>query len=354
MRFSGTYFHQFRNIGPQRRSWPPGFNLIVGPNGAGKTNFVEGLNLISGWGPLERGEKISALVRWTQCGREERASLWARVEGESALETDIFASISVRCSLKWDDHAIGAAQMRARLPVLSFLSGHLSLLKGGASYRRQLLDRVGALISPSYALRLHDYRKLLRQKAALLRKGLDARIADRALVPMGGWLWAAREEIARLIGENLASFSELQTSPITLRFVRGGGGSAENPSEDFKRSLTERRDRERAARIPLVGPQRDDLELRAGGREAATALSRGQSRRAAAALMLSAALTVERSLGKKPVLIFDEATAELDEDGRNAIVTALLGTGCQIFATTTEAFGFEHVEIFRMREGRID
>lgn len=352
MRFSGTYFHHFRNIGPQRRTWSPGFNLIVGPNGAGKTNFVEGLNLISGWGPLERGEKIAALVRWTQCGREERASLWARVEGES--EADIFASVSVRCSLKWDDRAIGAAQMRAKLPVLSFLSGHLSLLKGGASYRRQLLDRVGALISPSYALRLHDYRKLLRQKAALLRKCVDARIADRALTPLGVWLWTAREEIARLIGENLTVFSELQTSPLSIRFIRGGGSNAGNPSEDFKCSIAEKRERERAARIPLVGPQRDDLELLAGGREAAASLSRGQSRRAAAALLLASALTVERSLGKKPVLIFDEATAELDEDGRNAIASALLGTGCQIFATTTEAFAFEHVEIFRMKDGRIE
>ncbi len=358
MLFRSTYFHHFRNIGPQRCTWSPGFNLIVGPNGAGKTNYIEGLNLISGWGPLERGEKISTLVKWLPDGREERASLWAKVFGEFGEpgesgegETEIFASITARCTLKWDGRSIGATQMRSRLPVLSFLSGHLSLLKGGASYRRQLLDRVGALISPSYALRLHDYRKALRQKAILLRRCCDPRIADRVMLPLGSWLWAAREQIARLIRENLNEFSGLQTSPLDLRFVRGGGGSAENPSEDFKISMASKRERERAARVPLVGPQRDDVELFCDGREAAVALSQGQSRRSAASLLLASALVVERSLGRKPILIFDEVTAELDEDGREAIFAALLKTGCQIFATTTEGFSREGIDVYRMKDG---
>lgn len=361
MLFKSTYFHHFRNIGPQRRAWPPGFNLIAGPNGAGKTNFIEGLNLISGWGPLERGERISALVRWTPGGREERASLWAKVFGEFGEfgeydrpgndGAEVFASLSARCTLKWENRAIGATQMRTRLPVLSFLSGHLSLLKGGASYRRQLLDRVGALVSPSYALKLHDYRRTLRQKAAMLRRCCDPRIADRALLPLGAWLWAAREEISRMIGESLGAFSALQTTPLHLRFVRGGGGMAQNPFEDFKRSMAGRRERERAARIPLVGPQRDDIELLCGGRPAAEALSRGQSRRAAAALLLSAALVVERNLGRKPVLIFDELTAELDGEGREAIFEALLRTGCQIFAATTEGITHDGTELHRMRDG---
>ena len=358
MLFRSTYFHHFRNIGPQRRTWSPGFNLIVGPNGAGKTNFIEGLNLISGWGPLERGEKISTLVKWTPDGREERASLWAKVSGgdeeggNEAGEVEIFASISIRCTLKWEDRAIGATQMRNRLPVLSFLSGHLSLLKGGASYRRQLLDRVGALISPSYALRLHDYRKALRQKAIMLRRCCDPKIADKVLLPLGAWLWAAREEISRMVAGNLNEFSDLQTTPLDLRFVRGGGGICESPSEDFKLSMVSKRDRERAARVPLVGPQRDDVELLCEGREAAIALSQGQSRRAAAALLLASALVVERNLGRKPILIFDEVTAELDEEGREAIFAALLKTGCQIFAATTEGFGHTGVEVYRMREGR--
>lgn len=350
MYFSSTYFHHFRNLQPQRRIWEGGCNLITGPNGSGKTNFLEGLNLISGWGPLERGDKISTLIKWKTDGREDKASLWAKAGGEEDVE--IFASISARCSLRCNEKAVGATGMRGRLPVLSFLSGHMSLLKGGASHRRQLLDRIGALISPSYALRLHDYRKALRQKSALLRKYGDAKIADKVLAPLGAWLWTAREEIAKLLVSALRDFSELLSSPMDLVFVRGGGGTASGQLEDFRNALHLKRDRERASRIPLVGPHRDELKLMCGEREAAAFLSRGQGRRAASALILASASVVEKSIGRKPVLIFDEVTSELDESGREAIFETLRGTGCQVFAATTDPFDYEGINVYRMREGR--
>lgn len=337
MRFAGTYFYHFRNLVPQRREWDRGFNLIVGPNGSGKTNFIEALNLISGWGPLERGTKLASLVRWGR-GCEPaalRASLWARLAGGGDTH-EIFASIQTRCTLKWDERAIGAVAMRRVLPVMSFLPGDMALLKGGASYRRGLLDRVGALVLPAYAERLYEYRRALRQKSALLRRQRDPRLVDRLLAPLGAWLWGARERIAERIAECLGEYSDLQTNPLCLRFIRGGGGTASEPPEDMKLALNMARDRERAAKMPLVGPQRDDIEFTCASRPAASALSQGQSRRAAAALLLASASAVERVLGIKPVLLFDELVSELDASGRGAIISALTGTGNQIFATTTE------------------
>ena len=55
MHIKRTLFRGFRNIEPQGINWSPGLNLIVGSNGSGKTNLIEGLNLIAGWGPLEKG-----------------------------------------------------------------------------------------------------------------------------------------------------------------------------------------------------------------------------------------------------------------------------------------------------------
>jgi DNA replication and repair protein RecF len=351
MYFSDTYFHNFRNLHQGRVTWPGGFNLITGPNGAGKTNFIEGLNLVSGWGPLEHGAKISSMVNWNSQDNGTRASIWARVSGEE--EADIFASISSRCSLKCMDKTIGAAAMRARVPALTFLSEGMSIVRGGASARRALLDKVGAVISPSYALRLHDYRKALRQKAALLKRCCDPKVADRVLTPLGSWLWTAREEISRMIASAITDFSSLLPAPIEISFSRGGGGELPGQSDDFKRSLELKRDRERASRVPLVGPQRDDVKLLCEGREAAVFLSRGQSRRTAAALILAAALVVERGVGRKPVLLFDEVTSELDESGRHALFDALLETGCQVFAATADQFGYEGVSVHRMKDGRL-
>ena len=349
MYFKSSYFNNFRNLIPERLIWSPGFNLITGHNGAGKTNILEGLNLISGWGPLEKGTKMSALVTWNH----DKASLWAGISGEESAE--LFLSVGLRSSLKFDEKNVSASLMRSRIPVLSFLSDHLLLLKGSASHRRVLLDRIGSLISPSYAQRLHDYKKALRQKSVLLRRRAaekDVRIANRTLLPLGAWLWTAREELSRLLGDALAQFSDLLVTPMDVVFVRGGGGLDDNPSADFRKALSEKNVAERSSGIPLVGPQRDDIKLTCGARTAAVALSRGQSRRAASALILASAHIVERSLARKPVLIFDEIASELDEDGRDATFDALLSTGYQVFAASTDPIDFEGITTYRMREGK--
>lgn len=339
-------------MSPERRAWSPGFNLVTGLNGAGKTNFLEGLNLVSGWGPLERGTRMSSLIRWREGGREERANLWGGVAGEE--EAEIFASLASRCSLRFCDRSVGASFMRSKVPVLSFLSGHVSILKGGASHRRQLLDRVGALISPSYARRLYDYRHALRQKAALLKKGSDPGVVNRVLAPIGSWIWTAREEIAGLISSRLGEFGDLvpKGADLSLSFVRGGGGRGEFPTVDFRDSLDAARDRERASRMPLVGPQRDELQIRSGVREASVAMSRGQSSRTASAISLAAAVVVERSLGRKPVLIFDEIASELDPIGRETILDSLISTGYQVYATTTEAYELDGITVHRIEGGK--
>ncbi|MDR0616682.1 MAG: DNA replication and repair protein RecF [Synergistaceae bacterium] len=348
MYFSDTYFHNFRNLRQGRVSWSSGFNLISGPNGAGKTNFIEGLNLISGWGPIESATKISSVPAWGK-GSEPKASLWARVQGEESM--DLFASISVKCSLKCGEKAIGASAMRAKIPVLTFLSDGMSLIRGSASARRALLDRIGAIISPSYAMRLHDYRKALRQKTVLLRRGRETMAADRVLVQLGSWLWAAREEILKLLSSALESYAELTPCPMELLFTRGGGGTAEGPSEDFKGSLAVKKNRERDLRTPLVGPQRDDVRILCGGINAVLFLSRGQSRRAASALILAASAVVERRIGRKPILIFDELTSELDEEGRNSLVEALLKTDCQVFGASADSLDYKGVSVHRLKDG---
>ena len=323
--------------------------MIVGPNGAGKTNFLEGLNLLSGWGPLEKNAKMADIVRWNS-GTSQPASLWGRIRGETL--SDIFASIHTRCKLKRGEKAASASDMRLEVPVLSFMPAHMSILRGGASHRRRLLDTTGVFVSASYSKVLRDYGVILKQKSALLRKRADTRNADRILASLGSWLWTAREEILKMIEASAVNFSDLLPRPMDFFFSRGGGGMDEAPSDDFRKSLKNAYERERASGIPLVGPQRDDVRFTCDGMDASIVLSRGQIRRAVSVLILASALVVERLLMKKPILLFDEITSELDEEGRTREIESLLATGCQIYGTATDADTYDGVEIYRMKDGR--
>ena len=95
--------------------------------------------------------------------------------------------------------------------------------------------------------------------------------------------------------------------------------------EPFELALLEELGRRRSAELErgvcLVGPHRDDLELRLGDRPAKGFASHGESWSMALSLRL-AAYELLRADGSDPVLLLDDVFAELDTARRRALVSA--------------------------------
>jgi DNA replication and repair protein RecF len=85
--------------------------------------------------------------------------------------------------------------------------------------------------------------------------------------------------------------------------------------------LSRRRSAELERGVCLVGPHRDDLELRLGDQPAKGFASHGESWSVALALRL-AAYELLRTDGSDPVLLLDDVFAELDTARRRALVSA--------------------------------
>jgi DNA replication and repair protein RecF len=85
-------------------------------------------------------------------------------------------------------------------------------------------------------------------------------------------------------------------------------------------ALSARRDAELERGMCLVGPHRDDLELRLGDQPAKGFASHGESWSFAVALRL-AAYELLRTDGGEPVLLLDDVFAELDVARRRALAT---------------------------------
>ena len=330
MGFSRVRFNNFKNLEPREMRWSPGLNLLTGENGAGKTNILEGINIISGWGPLERGTKALSMPTWGSGSSD------VQLTGELESGGIIRVKISRRYMLRLDDKAVTAADLRWNIPVLTFLPDDMSIVEGSSVFRRRLLDMLLALILPSYAMRLAEYRRGVRQKAFFLKRGMPAMIADRALLPLASWIWRMREEGVKLLSSCLEGMSELTPARITLSLKRGGAGFDDDCEDDYTKAVIANRGREAAVRFPVVGPHRDDIMITAGDRPASESLSRGLRRRTAIALMLAAADGVKRKIGRDPVLLLDEVTAELDSSGRSLLFEALLSRGTQVFAATAD------------------
>jgi DNA replication and repair protein RecF len=96
-------------------------------------------------------------------------------------------------------------------------------------------------------------------------------------------------------------------------------------------ALARRREAEIERGVCLVGPHRDDLELRLGDQVAKGYASHGESWSMALALRL-AAYELLRAEGGDPVLLLDDVFAELDSARRRALA-GVAGSAEQVLVT---------------------
>ena len=157
------------------------------------------------------------------------------------------------------------------------------------------------------------------------------------------WVQARGEAFAgyfsEISGEGGARMGYRASMPLPDR-SDAEDGAPDRYRAAFHAALGEASERERRMGTTLVGPHRDELTLRmeGGGQERGLDLreygSGGQRRTAALALRLVEADTIRDARGSEPLVLLDDAFAELDE-GRSRRILDLLDrpTGGQVVLT---------------------
>jgi DNA replication and repair protein RecF len=316
------------------RSWEsaeldlqPGVTVLVGPNGVGKTNLVEAAGYLATLGshrvatdaPLIRRGAPRALVRGVVVhqGRELTVELEiapgranrARVNRAPAKPRDVLGI----------------------LRTVLFAPEDLALVRGDPGERRRFLDDLLVLRFPRYAAVRSDYERVLRQRSALLktaRGGGDLRtldVWDGHLARHGAALLAGRLELVAAIGPRaVEAFAEVAptSDPISVGYRCSLEGELPPSSDELEPLLVEAMGRLRRQEVErgvcLVGPHRDDLELRLGDGPAKGYASHGESWALALALRL-ASYRLLCADDVEPVLVLDDVFAELDTRRRSAL-----------------------------------
>ena len=149
---------------------------------------------------------------------------------------------------------------------------------------------------------------------------------DGHLAAHGAQLMAARLELVNLLGPEVEKAYQLlapASRPAVISYRASVDLDGKEPElEDLEAAMLAGLARRRAAELDrgvcLVGPHRDDLELRLGDQPAKGFASHGESWSVALALRL-AAYELLRAEGSEPVLILDDVFAELDSARRRAL-----------------------------------
>ncbi len=339
------------------RSWSnvdlelaPGRTVFVGANGFGKTNLVEALWYCATLGS-HRVATDAPLIR----SGADRAVVSAIVVNDSrelAVDIEITSGRANKARLNRSPVRSTREVLGAVRAVL-FAPEDLALVRGDPGERRRYLDELATLRRPRISGVRADYDKVLRQRTALLKSAAGSRLRydsglldtldvwDGHLAAHGAELMAARLDLVNQLAPEVEKAYQLlapSSRPALIGYrssiddygpAPGGDRQGDVSDVDALRTsllaaLARRRGAELERGMSLVGPHRDDLELRLGDQPAKGFASHGESWSLALALRL-ASYELLRSEGSEPVLILDDVFAELDTARRSALAEVAAG-----------------------------
>lgn len=348
MRVTRLELRDFRSYRHWELEPGPDLTVLVGRNAAGKTNVIEALQLLTAATSFRRPE-VGDLVRW---GAERgRAALTAEGEGR-LLEVVLDVGPEGRRYTVNGNQRRRAADVAGLLPSVTFTPEHLEMVKGPAERRRADLDALGEQLSRTYGAVRRDYQRAVRQRNVLLKEDApraQVEALDEVCARFGGTLLAHRVRLLRRVMAHAApAYEELAGETLAAEY-RDKAGAGEGPLADPKPDelasailgeLRRRAPEERARRVTLAGPHRDDVVFLVEGRDARAFASQGEQRTVALAWKLAEVKVVEEVLKAEPVLLLDDVMSELDET-RRAALTGLVERRVQTFITTTNPGYFE-------------
>jgi DNA replication and repair protein RecF len=334
--------HQFRNLSG-RIQWGPGLNVISGENGQGKTNWLEAVYLLATTKSF-RTQKPQEAIRFGE-------SL-AVVRGRVARTTDVHRDLQVALqgntkTLSVNEKRETVASYLSQLHVVAFTADELEVVRGGPDARRRFLDRGVVSLHHAYVQTLADYGRVVKQKNRLLQDLAD-READldearelldpwnRQLVALGAAIHRARADYVERLRAGLEQ-RLFEREEVSIRYASALEGKGD--MGDYEGLLAERLRLRLQAEInsgyALIGPHRDDLEIRFDGRDLRTFGSSGQQRSALILLDLAAISVYHSWHTEYPLFLMDDVDAELDKRRIGHLLEYLEGR-TQTFITTSK------------------
>ncbi|MEO8198784.1 MAG: DNA replication and repair protein RecF [Thermoanaerobaculia bacterium] len=329
---------RFRALTPI--DWRPtaGWNLIHGPNGSGKSSVLEAIYLTA----TGRSFRTPALAEC--CARGEESFLvQTKVERGGSWDLGLAYSASAdgrRLTLQ--DKPSALADHLALLPVVAWSEAERELVTGPAVARRRFLDRAALLLRPPrLAEHAELYRALAQKRHLLAARGRDS------AAELGAWNELLAPLVARRARERADLVGRLETAASSLLARHGADlpplrltyqpspANALAGATAVAEALAAAASGERERGQPLVGPQRDRVEILLDTAAARRSPSAGE-RKVLVLSLLAGLAQLLSATGRAPLVLLDDLDAELDRE-RLGLAVALFTDAPQILATSSRA-----------------
>lgn len=345
----------WRNYTGENTIFSPGINLFLGYNGQGKTNLLEAIYFLS-CGQSPRTAKIDELINW--------AGNYFYLKGEvNTDQANTFIEMGGardgRRITKIDGIPVQRlAELSQVLTAVFFMPEDLYLVKGGPARRRRFLDMEIGQLNASYRHASLEYKKVLRERNALLKSKkqdkLVLEVLTKKLTELAGPIAKMRQDyldklsiLARLKHRKLSDNRE----NLSLKYkwsIKPGSSTTEILEMFSQVSKLEQR-----YMSTMLGPHKDDFTFLVNGADLRTFGSQGQQRTAILSLKLAELDLFKSETGEYPVLLLDDVLSELDEI-RKAKLFEYLSGRIQTFISSAEPLSSQtKFKAYRIEAGSI-
>jgi DNA replication and repair protein RecF len=326
----------FRNHVDSQYEFADGVNIIVGPNGSGKTSLLEAMLVVCSGSSYKADDESLVAYESDWCrvdaelSGEVRRSVKLRKEGDVYKKTYVFNEQEKQRFLA-----------QQQVPVVLFEPQDMNVLVGEPSLRRDFLDAILCVTLPHYPVHLKNYKRILSQRNALLKRPTPPRqdelfVWDLRLSELGGIVHTARKALIQNFSTYLQeTYTQISNKKDTVSISYSSDSDREDYAEAMLTQLHQRRQKDIERGFTTVGPHRDDFVLWIHTHEAKTSASRGETRSLLLSLKLLQIQELENAKNVRPIILLDDVFSELDGARRQSLAAAL--SNYQTFITTTDA-----------------
>ena len=326
---------------------------ITGQNGVGKTNILEAIYFLT----LGRSFRKADPVDLIQKGQKE-ASLYLTYFSEEDNKDH-----SVSCVLgpdykifALDDEKVkNVSKILGKLIAVYYEPSLVFFFQSEPEGRRKFLDETLSQLSPNYLYALARYKKLLKERNSALQQNYDPdiiKVLRNQLINLSYRIVLDRYHLIQELSKKSQVYyhhlfgSEERNFLLRYKTTCPLDEDQESYVKNALALFEANQSVESIRKLTMIGPHRDDLLGLLDGNDLADYGSQGENRLASLSLRLASLDILTERLKKRPLLLLDDITSDLDEV-RTKNLLSCLNQDEQIFLTgTLIREGFEHYSIY--------